>query len=120
MTTPRTITHDGITLTISEWAERNNILAHTLRSRLDAGWPIERALFQPRQGGRPNFDQVSQIRHAKLKREFSKLVFAVDQALRTFKDKLDTLIPDEDTGGWVDQPQEMPDDRTYPATQDSL
>jgi hypothetical protein len=43
----RTVTHDGLTLTISEWAKRTNQTPFTLRYRLDAGWPIEQALHQP-------------------------------------------------------------------------
>jgi hypothetical protein len=123
----RTLTHNGITLTIAQWAKRNNLGAQTLRHRLDAGWPIEQALFrQPHNGGdiagfKPGrAEQSLQVRTVKLRREFTKLVFELDNALRTFRQKLDALLPDERTGGRSDLPEDSPSDRTIPTAQDSL
>jgi site-specific recombinase XerC len=50
-TPPRTITHDGQTRTIEEWADLLRIPANTIRSRIDKqGWPISRALSVPVDG----------------------------------------------------------------------
>ena len=121
----RTITHDGVTLTIGEWAKRTNQTAASLRYRLNAGWSINDALFQPPspyRTGRPSIagERIEQVRKLQLEREFSKLLFAVDNALRTFRTKLDTLLPAGQTGGWVDLPEKSPSDRTIPAAQDSV
>lgn len=43
----RLITHNGLTLTLSEWAEQIGISPGTLKMRLRMGWSIERALTQP-------------------------------------------------------------------------
>ena len=40
----RFLTHDGVTLTIAQWARRLQITRGTLWHRLKAGWPIDRAL----------------------------------------------------------------------------
>jgi len=59
-TKPRTVTHDGQTLTLKGWAARLGVHVETLRCRLDhLGWPVERALAAPadarfRPGGRPS------------------------------------------------------------------
>lgn len=45
----RSITYDGETKLVSEWAEEIGIRNRTLKSRLDAGWSVERALGQPLQ-----------------------------------------------------------------------
>lgn len=41
------ITYNGKTLTVQEWAERLNITPSTIRSRVNKGWPIARALTEP-------------------------------------------------------------------------
>lgn len=44
----RYLTHDGKTLTAIDWAEFiGGISGHTIRARLDRGWPLEEALFTP-------------------------------------------------------------------------
>lgn len=54
MTAPRTLTYNGLTLTHDEWADRYGLTTRSLRFRLDAGWPIERALNEPLSNrGRP-------------------------------------------------------------------
>ncbi|MBN9521098.1 hypothetical protein J0H58_21695 [bacterium] len=58
-TPPRYLTHDGLTLSIREWASRLRLDVGTIRSRLDRlGWSIAQALTTPadrrfRKGGRP-------------------------------------------------------------------
>jgi hypothetical protein len=41
----RRLTIDGITLCVSEWAERSGVSASAIFWRLDAGWSAERAVF---------------------------------------------------------------------------
>lgn len=43
----RYITHDGETLTLSQWADRAGIRLQTLHFRLKLGWTVERALTTP-------------------------------------------------------------------------
>jgi hypothetical protein len=43
----RFITHDGVNLTVSEWAERLNIPRTTLQDRLRLGWSHERIVTTP-------------------------------------------------------------------------
>lgn len=43
----RQITHNGITKTMAQWAEENNIPYSTFRRRLDKGWHIEDAITKP-------------------------------------------------------------------------
>lgn len=43
----RLLTHDGQTLTVSQWAEMTGIGVYALHSRLWKGWPVERALTAP-------------------------------------------------------------------------
>lgn len=45
----RLITHDGVTLTLTEWARRKGLHWATLHTRLGRlGWPVARALEEPR------------------------------------------------------------------------
>lgn len=45
----RLLTHDGVTLNITQWAERLGWPKGTIASRLKYGWPVERVLTeQPR------------------------------------------------------------------------
>lgn len=43
---PRVITYNGVTKTLCEWARFKGINQSTLRSRLNAGWSVERALSE--------------------------------------------------------------------------
>lgn len=43
----RFITYNGVTKTMTEWAEEVGIGDTTLANRLDRGWPIELALYKP-------------------------------------------------------------------------
>ncbi|WP_460273911.1 hypothetical protein [Celeribacter sp. ULVN23_4] len=42
--TPATYTHNGETLTLTEWSERTGIKAMTIYSRFNSGWPLAEAL----------------------------------------------------------------------------
>jgi hypothetical protein len=41
----RLLTFNGKTLGITEWSRRSGVYRHTIRRRLERGWPIERALI---------------------------------------------------------------------------
>ncbi len=43
----RMLTHDGMELCISQWAEETGLPLSTIQSRLNRGWSIERALTEP-------------------------------------------------------------------------
>ncbi len=44
----RTLTHDGLILTLQQWARKKGLKAETIRSRLDhQGWDVARALDTP-------------------------------------------------------------------------
>lgn len=61
------ITYDGLTLTLSEWAERLSTHSNTISTRLKKGWTVEEALFAPRSPGtrrfanRPTADVQGQV-----------------------------------------------------------
>ena len=48
----RFITYNGETNTITEWANKLNILSDTIYYRINKGWPIEKALQPPMNTGR--------------------------------------------------------------------
>jgi hypothetical protein len=41
------LTHDDVTMTLTEWAESTGVKASTIHMRLKAGWPVARALTEP-------------------------------------------------------------------------
>lgn len=41
------LTHQGLTMNVTDWANKISIPANTLHSRLWLGWTVERALTQP-------------------------------------------------------------------------
>lgn len=44
----RLLSHDGVTMTVAEWAERIGVGSATIRSRIDKhGWSVARALETP-------------------------------------------------------------------------
>lgn len=45
--TNRTLSHDGQTLTVTEWARKLNISAQMIFKRLEYGWSDDRTLTQP-------------------------------------------------------------------------
>lgn len=48
----RLITHDGRTLTATQWSQQVGITSSALCARLNAGWPVDKALSLPRQDTR--------------------------------------------------------------------
>lgn len=45
--TSRYLTHDGITLTVTQWARRLGMRPHTVSDRIHRGWSVEQALTTP-------------------------------------------------------------------------
>ena len=43
----RNITHDGKTMSMSQWARLLGIKVHTLNARINRGWNIDEAFFRP-------------------------------------------------------------------------
>jgi hypothetical protein len=52
--TNRRLTFNGETLSMPEWADRLGIAYGMLRSRIQSGWPVERALTEPRHDPSPD------------------------------------------------------------------
>ncbi len=50
----RLVTHNGETLALAEWCERFGKPRDTVKKRLDAGWPVARALTTPVRPKAPN------------------------------------------------------------------
>lgn len=50
----RLLTFDGETLSLAEWCERRGMPSDTVRKRLEAGWPVDRALTAPVRPKAPN------------------------------------------------------------------
>lgn len=48
----RLLTHDGLTLTLTDWAKRLGLSKQAISARLRAGWPVDRALAQPKTPGK--------------------------------------------------------------------
>ncbi|WP_316214073.1 hypothetical protein [Bradyrhizobium sp. SZCCHNR2032] len=126
----RTITHEGVTLTIDQWAARTQQSPQLLRYRLKAGWPVADALTQPRGArGVPAYrDVVLAERHRQdriraaaartLHRDFEKLVRDMDRALNAFKYRL-AAFADTDPGVSNDFAETVAD-RAPPVAQDRV
>jgi len=50
----RLVTHNGETLALAEWCERFGKPCDTVKKRLDAGWPVEKALTTAVRAKAPN------------------------------------------------------------------
>jgi uncharacterized protein YjcR len=50
----RLIAHNGVELTLAEWAERTGIRSDTIKWRIDSGWTIADALSTPARDKMPN------------------------------------------------------------------
>ena len=55
--TRKLITHDGVTLSVSEWSKRTGLTREALRNRIRAGWTDEQIVTLP-QGSRPYDERV--------------------------------------------------------------
>jgi len=47
MRSNRRVTHDGLTLTVTQWANRCGLSPSTLHYRLSLGWPFPKAISEP-------------------------------------------------------------------------
>jgi hypothetical protein len=58
----RRYSHDGKSLTATEWASQTRMCATLLRNRLQRGWPVERAITEPNGAsmGRPRHKPEAQ------------------------------------------------------------
>jgi hypothetical protein len=54
----RFITHDGLTLTLSQWVSRTGIPKSTIRGRLKRGWSVKKALTLEPVVGRNGYFRV--------------------------------------------------------------
>jgi hypothetical protein len=120
----RTITLNGETLTIPQWAKRLNMGAHAIRYRLNTGWSVEEALTTPHTGlGRPVYAERIRIHHRRKSTaelfacEFSRLVRDIDTSLRVFRNRL-VAISGQDPGV-AENISEEPFDRATPSTQET-
>ncbi|SRR6266436_3075358 len=127
----RTLTHEGLTLTINEWAARTNQSPQSLRYRLNSGWPVSNALNKPTgtRGRSAHKDEVNAERQRcqrtlkanakQIRREFGKLINDMDRALNAFNLRLAWILKDTDdtdTPGVVaDQSKSAPDRPTRTA-----
>lgn len=60
------LTHNGITQSVTDWAAAIGVTANTLRQRFTACWPLDRALSaEPHGGATPNrHPRLEQLTHA--------------------------------------------------------
>ncbi|QOZ76717.1 hypothetical protein XH83_15410 [Bradyrhizobium sp. CCBAU 53351] len=86
----RTLTHNGMTQTISAWAKHTGQSPQLLYWRLSQGWTIERTLTTParKHTSRPT-------RSAIFETEFHKLVCTIDGALRIYRKRVGSLALEE-------------------------
>lgn len=86
----RTLTHDGATLTIREWATVTGQSPQLLYWRLNRGWTVERTLTVParKHTRRPTHSAIFET-------EFHKLVCSIDGALRVYRKRVGSLVLEE-------------------------
>jgi hypothetical protein len=120
----RTLSYNGETRTLREWAQRMGVSHQVLRYRLDAGWAVEEALstpIQPRGLSESDFharrtDDEARLRMSLVRAHFAQLVKDIDRALVAFERQLSTLSGDR---GVVANIEEKPKDRATSPMQDS-
>lgn len=114
-TPAQTLTHDGVTLTLVEWAKLTDQSASCLRNRLRLGWSIAEALHTPR---RPIANHTTRRQVTEpLNDAFDKLIHNMDRALRAFQRRMNAVLNESMTPGEVDDFLETPPDRMSPSTQ---
>lgn len=107
----RKLTHDGLTLTVREWASLTSQTPRIIYWRLSRGWTIEQALTTAR------WQRVARpIAHqAKLETEFHKLVCSIDGALRVYRKHVGSLVFEELAPGVGRNIAKSRRDRSIPA-----
>lgn len=77
----RTITYNGKTQTLADWAIDRRCSSQVLRNRLNSGWPIEEVLFGP----------VRESKRNAFKARFQRLHQEINRTLRAFAAEIDEL-----------------------------
>ena len=58
----RILSHDGLSMCVSEWVEKTGIPSTTIRNRIDElGWSVERALTEPLNKPKPRSSHVNYV-----------------------------------------------------------
>lgn len=114
----RTLTFNGQTLTISQWAARIGLSAQVIRYRLNASWPLADVLNPAKQspGCKPHIG--FEAKAARVQRDFNELVHEMNRALSTFQHRIRWLTEVNDTPGVVGKFAEGSPDRLSPIAQD--
>jgi hypothetical protein len=119
----RTLTHDGVTLTIGEWAARTKQSPQSLRHRLNSGWPVADALsIPPGKRGTTPYSEVADAERQRcerklkqnakqIRREFNRLVSDMNRALNAFNTRLTWILNEDDTPGVVSDHSKSASDR---------
>lgn len=107
--TPRTLTHKGLTLTISQWAKHTALSPSTIYWRLSQGWTVEQTLTPERWKHR---------RMPSLETEFFKLVCSIDGALQVFRKRIGSYEFEEADRGVVEKFSKSRRDRSPRVAQD--
>ncbi|MGY4332788.1 hypothetical protein ACVWWG_007205 [Bradyrhizobium sp. LB7.2] len=110
----RTLTHDGLTLTIRQWANLTGQTTRIIYWRLSQGWTVEQTLTTPK------WKRVAKpvTRHAHIETEFHKLVCSIDGALRVYRKRVGSLVFGELDRGVAEKFARNARDRCSRVTQD--
>jgi hypothetical protein len=114
----RTLTFNGQTLTIRQWATRIGLSSQVLRYRLDAGWPIAEVLNPAKQSPGSKTHSSFEDKAARVQRDFNELVHEMNRSLNTFQRRIQWLIEASNTPGVVGNFAESANDRSSPTAQD--
>jgi hypothetical protein len=87
----RKLTHDGLTLTVRQWANLTGLTTRIIDYRLSRGWTTEQALTTPRWKRLA----VPVPHRAHLETEFHKLICSIDGALRVYRKRVGSLVFEE-------------------------
>jgi hypothetical protein len=115
----RTLTFNGETLTIRQWAARIGLSSHVVRYRLDAGWPIAEVLSPMKQSPGSKSYVAFEDKAARVQRDFNELVHEMNRSLNTFQRRIRWLFEASDTPGVGGNFAENANDRLIPSEQDS-
>jgi hypothetical protein len=114
----RTLTFNGETLTIRQWAARIGLSAQVVRYRLDAGWPMAEVLSPMKQSPGSKSHVTFEDKAARVQRDFNELVHEMNCALRTFQRRIQWLTEASITPGVGGNFAENANDRLIPTAQD--
>ena len=109
MKAARTLTHDGLTLTINQWAEQTGLTPSAIYWRLSQGWTVEQTL---------TIERWKHRRMPSLETEFFKLVCSIDGALQVFRKRIGSYEFEEADRGVVEAFSKSRRDRCPRVAQD--